>query len=326
MAARLIWMLLVFSSITSMIGPARAFADVGWAASDEIDSVDVESEEETAEDAAGSVQFDNSQIAHPSDSNLIGSQSVNTDENDTSGWSFRDRTYLNYYGILYGPSIAQPSSFQSTPAGEQSALPIYIRNYATAGYAIDTLFSASATAYWVHVPVNGQKFYLRDPYLRLAMADIINSGGWNYYVDTRFHLPISDVSKEADLLVGLQNFQVLTFTPSDSRLTLGTYGSARLNLFGSRGTGSDLELYFGPNLSYRLTPTVAATVLYEMSISHAYGDEAFSFINDGNDVQPGISWDITPSINFNPYLTIYTGSETDLKSTSIGMTLSWLLL
>ena len=316
----------------------NARADVGNAAGSDA-SGSVSESDARADSARGSdssadeesngqnVHFAGPQLAkNGAGGNVIETQGQSAASPDSSGWSFRDRVYANYYGILYGPSVGDPTSFQPTPQGKRSNIPVYVRNYGTFGYALDNFFALSATAYWIYVPVRGQQLIMRDPYLRLAMNDIISNESWNYYADVRFHAPVSEVSRDADLVAGLQTFHVLTYTVPNSRFTVGTYGSARMNLFGSRGNGNDLEVYLGPNAAYKITPTVSATMLYEMSLSHGYGNEAFIFTNDGTDLQPGISWDITPKLNVNPYLNIYTGDQVSTRSTSVGMTLSWLFL
>ena len=57
-----------------------------------------------------------------------------------------------------------------------------------------------------------------------------------------------------------------------------------------------------------------------------YGDPAFVLVSDGTDLQPGLSWDITPNLNFNPFLDLKTGGNVNLDSTSMVFTLSWKLI
>jgi hypothetical protein len=233
---------------------------------------------------------------------------------------------LSYFGIFYGPSLGAASSLQPTVSGEPDPeRPILLKNFLTAGYRLSEDVVASATLHWLHRPVHGQDLSFRDPYLRVAHQGLINSGGLVWYADARAHLAVSAFSRESDLLAGFQTFQILTYQVGTSRLSLGAYGSARYNVYGPQGSGNDLELYLGPNLAYQLTPTLSFSVLYEMGMSHAFGEPPGRMFNDGTDLQPGINWDVTPTLMINPYLNIYTGDKVTLDSTSLGMTLHWQL-
>ena len=234
---------------------------------------------------------------------------------------------MSYYAIFYGPSVQDPSLLQPNERGEQSAdRPLLLKNYLTLGYDFNREVEMSATAYGTLVPVAGHSAVLHDPYLRIAFNSIAHTDKINLYGDVRLHLPTSTDSKNADLRSGIQLFQITSMIPSDSRFGFGIYTSERVNFYGPAGNGSDLVLYVGPNISYQVSNSIALTTLYEMGASHTYGDETWGLNNDGTDLEPGVSWDITPNLNVNPYLNIYTGNQVTLQSTSIGMTLSWKML
>jgi hypothetical protein len=253
---------------------------------------------------------------------LASSQSE--DEFTLKGW---DRFGVNYFLIFYGPSIGEPSSLQPKPDGTPDPdRPLLIKNFGTLSYAVSRDVGISGTIYWMHQPVLGQVITMRDPYVRVSHDRLIKTDNLTLYGDARVHFGLSDFARSNDLLTGFQTFQVLTYDIPGSRLQLGTYGSARLNVYGSQGFGPDVELYVGPNLSYRLGPTVELTLLYEAGMSHFFGDPAGRFYNDGTDLEPGVRWQITPTLMVNPYLNLYTGDRVNLASTSFGMMLNWTLL
>jgi len=167
---------------------------------------------------------------------------------------------------------------------------------------------------------------LHDPYLRIALNSIAHTENFNLYADARLHLPVSTVSQDADRKSGFQFFQVSTYQVPDSRLAFGLYTSERINFYGPKGYGPDMALYLGPNLAYTVSPSVALICLYEMGASHQYGDESWALGNDGTDLEPGVSIDLTPRLNVSPYLNLYTGNRVSLQSTAIGMTLAWKML
>jgi hypothetical protein len=230
---------------------------------------------------------------------------------------------VNYFGIFYGPSVQNPSSFQPDSDGNPDpSRPLLYKNFLGLGYNISDAVAITPTAYWQWVPVRGGQYAIQDPYLKISHNSIISSGGFNLYGDLRFHIPVSDYSRAADSLGGLQTVEVATYTPQGSRFTLGFFGSARYNFYGSNGYGNDTELYAGPNVSYQMTPSLAGVILYEYNLNHTYGDPDNSLREDGYDIQPGLNWDVTNSILFNPYVNIYPTSAT-LKSTSLGFLVSW---
>ena len=247
-------------------------------------------------------------------------------DSDSSGASSTPFA-MNYFGVLYGPSVADPSSYQPNANGAvDSSLPLLVRNYMTVTYGLSHAVSISATAPWIWQPVLNQELGAKDPYFRVADNEIFSTEHFSLYGDARFHAPVTTESRAADLLAGVQAFMIATYQVPGSRFTWGSYLSARYNVFGSQGTGNDTILYAGPNLAYQLSPKLALTTLYEMGASHIYKDKNFALNNDGTDLEPGLKWDLTKTVSVNPYLNFFTGNKMNLTSTSLGMTLSWQLL
>jgi hypothetical protein len=230
---------------------------------------------------------------------------------------------VNYFGIFYGPSVSGPSSFQPGSDGKPDPdRPLLYKNFLGVSYRVNDEIAITPTAYWQWVPVRGGQYAIQDPYLKLSHNSLISYGGFNLYGDLRYHVPVSDYSRVADSMGGLQTVQVATYVPDGSRFMFAFFGSARANFYGKKGFGNDVELYAGPNVSYQITPTLAGVLLYEYNLNHAYGDPNGSLKDDGYDIQPGLNWDITPRLLLNPYVNIYPGSAS-FKSTSLGFLVSW---
>jgi hypothetical protein len=232
---------------------------------------------------------------------------------------------VNYYGIFYGPGVTSPSSFQPDPNGNPDPnRPLLYKNFLGVGYRLTNEIAITPTAYWQWIPVRGGQYAIQDPYVKLSHTALITSGGFNLYGDLRYHVPISDYSRSVDSKGGLQTVEVATYTPEGSRWTLGMFGSVRANFYGKQGlyAGNDFEVYAGPNVNYQMTPTLAAVVLYEYNLNHAYGDPNGALKDDGYDIQPGLNWDVSSTVLFNPYVNIYPTSAS-LKSSSLGFLISW---
>jgi hypothetical protein len=242
--------------------------------------------------------------------------------------SFKDRVWLNYYGIYYGSSITNPNRYQSGPYTQKDqGRPVFLKNFVTAGYDINDRYAIAATGYFTYTPsAPTQQFAMQDPSVRIANNSILNIGGFNWYGDARIHFAVSDASRLNDLLVGFQTFHYFSYTMDNSRWSPGIYASARYNHFGKLGSGNDLDLYFAPAVNYSISDSVALTFLYELGATHSYGDDVGVLDNQGTDFQPGVLWHITPSLEVNPYLNVYTGGRISLDNTSFGMTLSWMML
>ena len=241
--------------------------------------------------------------------------------------SFFQRFGMSYFGVLFGPALRNATAYQPTPFGTpDKTKPIIMKNFLSLSYGISENIAASVTGYWIWQPVLGQQIYWQDPFVRLSYNSIFNSGGWNLYGDIRIHPSLTSISRQNQLYLGVQSFQALTYEFSGTRLMLGLYASERTNFFGPKGYGSDFEFYLAPNLMYQISPTVAFSLLYEAQAFHRFGDKVGRWYNDGSGLEPGLTWQVTPRVTLNPYLHISTGGIINMKSTSFGMWLNWVLL
>lgn len=237
------------------------------------------------------------------------------------------RYSLSYFNIFYGPALKNTTSYQATPTGEvDTDRPILFKNFLTAGYHLTDDLTVSATGQWVHQPVRGQELSLRDPYAKIAHSSVFSSHGVTLSGDIRAHFPVTMFSRESDLRAAFQSFQALSWDPEGSSWSLAGFFSERWNFFGSQGVGNDGDFYFAPYLAYQLRPSLALTVMYEVMASHVLYDDAWRFTQEGTDLEPGVSWDITPNFNLSPYLHFFPGGRISWETTSIGMLLSWKLI
>lgn len=248
-----------------------------------------------------------------------------------SGFAFEKETsplFLQYYGILFGPALKNTSAYQPTPTGGTDPnFPVQIKNFLGFGYNLTDEITITPTAYWIWRPVLGQKLTLMDPFIRLSHSRLINTDHFNLYGDFRVHFGVSSTSRQNDYLTGFQTFQALSYIPGDDgSVILSLYGSARYNVFGKQGRGSDVELYLAPHLTVEIVPSLAFTLLYEMQAIHLFGARVGTLDNDGTDLQLGLACEITPELNINPYINLYPGGMMNLESSSFGMTLSWKMI
>jgi hypothetical protein len=245
-------------------------------------------------------------------------------EEDASGSPFS----MNYTNILYGPSLSKPSSYLPSEDGTPDPnRAVYMRNFLSASYAIGDVWAVTATAYWWHRPVLGQQFTMQDPFVRLSNSSLFSTDwGLNLYSDVRLHPGFAQDSRDANMVVGLQNFNYLSFQPENWPVALALRASARYNVYGKKGYGTETEFYIAPEATFRFSEQWAITALYEMGSSRQNTDRYGYFGDDGSDFAPGIEWDPTPDIVVNPYVTMLTGGKATLASTSVGVFFTWSFL
>jgi hypothetical protein len=254
---------------------------------------------------------------------------VSETKTDTHDPAVQSNPFSIYYtNIFYGPSISNPSSYQPASDGTPDRdRPIFTKNFLSAGYSFNESVALTGMAYWQYRPVLGQQFTMMDPSVRISHSSIVStSWGLNLYGDARAHFGVTDASRQADMIGAFENFNYLTWEVNHSRFLAALRVKERYNIYGRHGVGSDVEFYLAPEAQYRLSSKVALTLLYEMGASHNYGDQVSYFTNDGTDLEPGVSWDVLPSLNLNPYLNINTGGKITAASTSVGMFLNWAVL
>lgn len=235
---------------------------------------------------------------------------------------------MNYTNIFYGPSVQNPTSYQPQSDGTPDPTrPIFMKNFLSAAYAISDPMAITATAYWWYRPVLGQSLTMQDPFIRVSYASIVHTQwGLDLYSDLRVHAGVTPDSRAANFLTGFQNFSYLTYQPNNWRFIAALRASARYNVYGTDGYGTDEEYYLAPEVNFRIHPKFALTLLYEMGASHQHGDKPSYITNDGTDLEPGLEWDPTPDVVVNPYLTLLTGGNVGWKSTSVGMFFTWSFL
>ena len=261
-----------------------------------------------------------------SELNTLGGLSPHS-ESEGQAESLLDHLNLQYFGILFGPSVQSPSSFQPDPERTLKDLsrPLLLRNLVGLSYDLSDEVSVTPTVGWLWQPVLKHETTAEDPFLKVAHRSLMTYKNLNLYADARVHFPVSPYSRENQQLLGLQTVQVLTYEIENSRWMLGLYGAGRYNVIRSEGgRGNDVELYLAPNVSYQWMPRLALTLLYEVRYNHIFGQKAFFLQNDEMDLEPGVSWDVTPGLMINPYLHIPT-KGLGLAATSVGMMINWTL-
>jgi hypothetical protein len=250
----------------------------------------------------------------------------------STGFADSDQWSLQYFGLFAGPSVRGLSPQQPTRQGfPDPNRPVQIRNFHTLDYLTDPNlgFGLSATALWTANPWDeSRQTEVGDPYLRAYFLNLLPEGPETlplyWYVDLRWHPGVSPYSRDTDQLFGLQLFQALTWAPRESRWMTAFYLSLRRNQFGEEGLGYDGEAFLAPAISYRVSGPLQASLMVQFPLFHRRGQTPSQWETTGLDLEPGLSWDLSPQLNFSPYLTVpVSGSAAPSRGTAFGFTLNW---
>lgn len=237
--------------------------------------------------------------------------------------TLKEKVTATYFGQFMGPSLGAPSRLQNDgwdKAVNDSDHDIQLYNSFGLGYkfAPDWAAGTSIRSEWRMTTGQGQDLTLLDPRPYVSRANIINANGWNlkgvFYVEA----PASLASQKKGTIAAPTLYTELFYTPPGSRLTVGTYAWFRTYFYSKSGTSRDLRAYIGPNASYKLSRTVAATLLWELEAERKRGQAINEWDNNAQDLQPGIAWDITDKWNVNPYLNMFPGGRF-LSADNIGL-------
>lgn len=254
---------------------------------------------------------------------------TNTSSTDSS--SLIDDFVLQYKNELRGPSLTNPiKAKQPGDFAQNSGSNIEMKNYLTLGYEMNDEVRLDGVAYWRWQPVAEHKFTMRDPYLRLRDTNFAKIGDVSIYADARLLFPAYENSRKQDMIGGLASLQVASYTIPNSRFTVGMTFFEQYNVFSSNSVaqandGYFLELYGSPSVEYRISPTLAATGLYEAGGLHMVG-KSFGLTNTYSDIQLGVSWDPSPRVNVAPYLELKTHGKVTMDTTQIGAALNFSIL
>jgi len=310
---------------TATAAPSAFIDDAGAIAIDPITDVQPAKDPETEpEETSAMISASRSNAA---ETETVAEAEAEPDSNVSSAVDqFVNPISINYFGLLFGPSLGKMGMLQSTVDGQVDPdAPVELRNFLGLGWNITNALSLTGTLYWAAMAQSTQPLEFRDPFIKLAHNSVFNWGGFNLYADLRVHFPISWGSRNADMLASVQTFQMLTWAAGNTGITLGLWGSLRGNYFGSQGVGSAVEAYVSPNVTWQMSEKLGLQILYQINASQEVGSREGMTTDDVN-IEPGLVWDITQNLMLNPFVRFHPYNGISPNNTSMGLLLNWTLL
>jgi len=235
---------------------------------------------------------------------------------------------LTYWGVFNGGSLQNPlSTYQPLPDGSlDNSSPQGFENVITAGYRHDKNTFIGAVGHFYYFPSQtpvgqNQNFQLLDPALAFFKNNIIDSKEFSLSVRLYTFLPLSsfDYLLSKNLAGAVSPTAILNYQVPNSQLSVGLFTYIR-GYIPTSNTPDDARAYriiCAPMANYQLTNTLSATLWIDLVQSTHYRNSQgyLSFDNLPVDIEPGLSWNITPNISINPILNIYP-SNPSLAATS----------
>jgi hypothetical protein len=261
-----------------------------------------------------------------------------------------DRISASYTNVFYGPSVGtwdMKHMPDYTTGDAVMGQPLMSKNYLSLGYKVNNNLSLSGTFYTYSyyadslspagVVTRHAGVRLADSYVKATIPKAYHQGNFNLAVQALITAPLSDNSKATSRITFAAAKQLFSYEVPKSKMTLSLETYEEAHLYSNRHKAAsvngtyDLDFYTGPTVAYQLSPTVSVSALYEFETHRKVGAHGMDFDTNYMDIEPGVSWDITPRINLNPFLNlpVYTEGQTtnlNLKTTQICAVLALKLL
>lgn len=246
---------------------------------------------------------------------------------------------LRFVDEYYGPSLGDPREFQYDPQevypGDSQSMLFTI----STGYKINKRFQVYWNTRFIWTIANSDPdsgLRITDGRLYLSDADILTVD--TFKISAKYYIqPAMDhKTREINRLVAFAFDPLLNYDIPDTKFSISTeflfryimYQHGRDARYPAKPT-KDMDLVFYPAINWQILPTLAANLAYEMDGKHHKGQDWFTYrlntVYGTTYLQPGLSWDAFPSLNINPYLTIYTGDKVSLKTTNLTIVAAYTL-
>lgn len=237
----------------------------------------------------------------------------------TASSGLLDKVSLVIAAGFAGPAVTNLNSM--TPDADMNLSPERFDTQFVGGYKLAPNLEVGAAAQVLYQPVQGHDLTFANAWLRAQRSKILPNGPFSLTVDLRAYTPATAALQAQNFLTGFRTSQAFNYTTG--KLTLGTYSFVRQNIYSTAEDGVKLHtFYVAPNASYSLSDNVQATLWVDLiQLNHFKGDTGFFGTNAPWDIEPGINWDVTKSISFNPYVNFFPGNFS-MDNTYVGFNLT----
>jgi len=230
----------------------------------------------------------------------------------------------SYAGVYIGSSLINPLDSHQPDAATDASIGkagVFVDHGVVLGYRLTDRFSLRAAGGARQTA--GVGFTVADPSLRANMARIATIGPATINAELRYIIPATKPNAYAGHYGTVQLRQAVAIPFGKSRFSATLYLRETTAILSDYKGQATLSLYGGPQLEYQIAPTVQLWGILESSAAHVAGS---GFSGQFDDFEPGLSWDITPTVSFSPFLDIKMATAPSINTTSVNAMLVWSLL
>jgi hypothetical protein len=231
---------------------------------------------------------------------------------------------LTYFNILRGAPLSDVSNrYQPAPDGTLDTTNTQnLESTVTAGWKFSKDWMFGAYTHFFYSPLGNPTAYNNanmqwlDPALVLSKANMVSIGGLKIKGQLSATFPMSpyDTLQKNGLITGITPTANILYDIPKTKLTLGLYTYVTAYIPGSNAIENyrTMKLIMAPNANYQITKSFAATLWVDaIQVRRFKHSGFFSGMNNPDmDIEPGVNWDITPYLSFNPFLNIYPSAPT----------------
>ncbi|MBI3535439.1 MAG: hypothetical protein HY072_08170 [Deltaproteobacteria bacterium] len=235
--------------------------------------------------------------------------------------SIKDTMSITYVNQFFGPAVTNPFSGMQPDVnlgrGSQNA-PLGLTNWLGIAFKLNQYpnIALEPVIKFELLPVREHDFTMKDPYLKLKHTKLVNIGNFNLYADLRLVPGVTTASRTKNLVGSVISKQVASYDIPDTKFCISSTTVVVASFYSGYAVGKpDLIVDVSPNVSYSLLPNLTVDLSYALETAHVRGA---TFSNQDITLDPGITWDITPTVQFQPYLDFKLNKRVALDTTTVG--------
>lgn len=232
---------------------------------------------------------------------------VNVSSTEKSlGRRLLDKTSFSYFAFATGPAVTRFSNYGIDGSTGKDGGAVGTANQFRANVALnDSGLYIGPFITATFQPTVGRALTLTDSGFRVGHTSLIKNSEFSWSADARFLAPISERSIGRDVFMNLQSTHNMQYSPAGSRMTYGIFTSIMKSFLGPNGSKSDLDIYFGPNITYKASETISYTTYFELYPYHDLGDDMATFKSAPFDINPMVNFQVNKVLTLSPGVIYY---------------------
>lgn len=239
-----------------------------------------------------------------------------------------NKLYVNYSAVYHGAPFDKLDSDYTIDHDGKRVNSRFNRTYfdsdLVAAYMIDKTTGAGPFIPFGFVPVAGQHFVIGDVGIKGFNRGTLNWNGLIMDTGVILQAPTSQYSADRNMKWSFKILPSLRYAVPKTNFKIGAWTDSRI-YFGAT-MGRLVKVMAIPYVNYALSPKVALTLSYYTEAHHNVNDSGLKFTRYETDLEPGISWSITPKIFVNPFVQIPTTNGFNIDNAALGAVVSATLL